>query len=55
MTVHRNQPYATDDLKDNIQMETANIENNVLQWMADNICHLQMCPTEGGGHFKHLM
>jgi hypothetical protein len=45
-----NKPYTIDALKDNIQLEITNTESNALERTADNICHLQMCPTEGGGH-----
>jgi len=48
----RNKPYTTDALKDNIQLEITNTENNALQRTADNIRHLQMCPTKGGGHLN---
>jgi len=52
LDMFRNKPYTIDALKDNIQLEITNTENNALQRMADNISHLQMCPTEGGGHLN---
>jgi hypothetical protein len=50
--MYRNKPYTIEALKDNIQLEITNTQNNVLQQTEDNIHHLQMCPTEGGGHLN---
>jgi hypothetical protein len=42
-------------LKNSIQLEITNIENNILQRTADSVQHhVQLC-LEGGGDFHYLM
>jgi hypothetical protein len=43
-------------LKDIIQLEIAETENDVLQRTADNLeLRVQICRAEGGGRFQQLM